>query len=113
MEEVHTPSQEDSNFKSKVDELAITMDKLAKCMVELFMEEMRVSIEIQPIPLESLEEKKTPKVTFYTQHGLEKEQRLEESGMSVKELVAKHMNEGKNIVEMSFEGKHGNLPPIL
>ena len=34
MEKVHTPSQEESKFESEVDELAITMAKLAKCRVE-------------------------------------------------------------------------------
>ena len=33
--------------------------------------------------------------------------------MSIQELVAKHMNEGKNMVEMSFEGQHESLPSIL
>ena len=37
MEKVHTPSQEESKFESKVDELAITMAKLAKCGANLFM----------------------------------------------------------------------------
>ena len=35
MEKVHTPSQEESKFESEVDELAITMAKLAKYRVEL------------------------------------------------------------------------------
>ena len=33
--------------------------------------------------------------------------------MSIQDLVAKHMNEGKNMVEMSFEGQHESLPSIL
>ena len=33
--------------------------------------------------------------------------------MRIQELVVKHMNEGKNIVEMSFEGKHESLPSLL
>ena len=58
MEEVYTPSREESNFKSKVYELTITVAKLAKCRVELFMEETRTNVQTQPIPLESLEEKR-------------------------------------------------------
>ena len=33
--------------------------------------------------------------------------------MSIQELVAKHLNEGKNMVEMSFEGQHESLANIL
>ena len=33
--------------------------------------------------------------------------------MSIQELVAKHMNEGKNMVEMSFEGQHESLSSLL
>ena len=33
--------------------------------------------------------------------------------MNIQELVAKHINEGKNIVEMSFEGQHESLPSLL
>ena len=113
MEEVHAPSQEESNFKSKVDELAITVAKFAKCRVELLMEETRTNVKIQPIPLESLEEKKTPWATSYTQLEIELQQPPLEKGMSIQELVAKHMNEGKNMVEMSFERQHESLPNIL
>ena len=55
----------------------------------------------------------TPKATSYTQLGFEKEQLLQEKGMSIQELVAKHMNEVKNMVEMSFEGQHESLPSII
>ena len=99
MEEVHAPSQEESNFKSKVDELAITMAKLAKCRVELFMEERMTNVQTHPIPLESLEEKKTPRATSYTQLEIELQQPLLEKGMSIQELMAKHMKKGKNMVE--------------
>ena len=54
MEKVCTPSQEESNVESKMDELAITMGKLAKCRAGLLMEETRTNVQIQPIPLESL-----------------------------------------------------------
>ena len=33
--------------------------------------------------------------------------------MSIQELVAKHMNEGKKMAKMSFEGQHENLTSIL
>ena len=33
--------------------------------------------------------------------------------MSIQELVAKHINEGKNMIELSFEGQHEKLPCIL
>ena len=33
--------------------------------------------------------------------------------MSIQELVAKHMNEGETMVEMSFEGQHESLPPLF
>ena len=55
----------------------------------------------------------TPKATSYTQLGLEKEQLLKEKGMSIQELVAKHMNEGENIAQMSFEGQHESISFIL
>ena len=58
MEKVHTPSQEESKFESEVDELAITMAKLAKGRAELLKEEKRTNVKIQPIPLESLAKKK-------------------------------------------------------
>ena len=46
IEEVHIPPQEESNFKSKVDELAITMANWAKCRAELFIEETRTNVQI-------------------------------------------------------------------
>ena len=68
---------------------------------------------LQPIPLESLEKKKTPRVTSCTQLEMELQKPPMEKGMSMQELVAKHMNEGKNMVEMSFEGQHESLPSLL
>ena len=50
MEEVNKPSQEESNLKSEVDELAFTMTKLGKCGVDL-----------------SIKEEMTPVATSYTQ----------------------------------------------
>ena len=71
---VHTHSQKESKFESEVDQLAITMAKLAKCRVELFKGETRTNVQIQPIPLESLEKKKTPRVSSCTQHEMELQQ---------------------------------------
>ena len=50
MEEMNNPSQEKTNFKSEVDELAITMANFAKSRVEFFKEEIRINVQIQPIP---------------------------------------------------------------
>ena len=113
MEEVHTPSQEESSIKNGVDELTFTMAKLDKTMDEISREEASVNIQIQHIPLKCLEEDMTPKATSYTQLGLEKEQLQKEKGMSIQELVAKHMNEGENIAKMSFEGQHESMSFIL
>ena len=71
---VHTHSQKESKFESEVDELAITMAKLAKCRAELLKGETRTNVQIQPIPLESLEKKKTPRVSSCTQHEMELQQ---------------------------------------
>ena len=62
MEEVHTPSQEESNVKNEVNELAFAMAELAKIMVEMPKEEASVNIQIQPIPHKHLKEEMTPKV---------------------------------------------------
>ena len=66
MEEVYTPPQDELNVNNGVDELAFTMAKLAKCGVDL-----------------SINEEMTPKATSYTQLGLDKEQPLQEKGMSI------------------------------
>ena len=36
-----------------------------------------------------------------------------EKGMSIQELVAKHMNEGENMVELFFVGQHESLSSLL
>ena len=113
MEKVHTPSREESNFESEVDELAITMAKSAKCRAELLEGETRINFQIQPIPLESLEKKNTLRVTSCPQLEMELQEPPMEKGLSIQELAAKHMNEGKNIVEMSFEGQHESLSSLL
>ena len=89
------------------------MAKLAKCRVELFKEETRTNVQIQPIPLESLANKKTPMVTSCTQHEMELQQPPMKKGMSIQELVAKHMNEKVNMAKMSYEGQHESLTSIL
>ena len=83
MEEVNKPSQEESNFKSEVDELAITMANLAKSRAEFFKEETRINVQIQPIPLEILEDEMTPMAIYCTQSTIKKEQPLQEKGMGV------------------------------
>ena len=52
-----------------------------------------MNVQIQPIPRASLEKKKTPRVTFCTEHEMELQQPQMEKGMSIQELVAKHMND--------------------
>ena len=112
-EEVNTPPQEESIVKRGVDELAIAMAKLAKTMAEIPKKEASVKVQIRPIPLKSLEEENTPKVISCTKSTIKKEQPLQEKGMSVQELVEKYMNEGENMVEMSFKGQQKNLPSNL
>ena len=46
MEKMHTPSQEESKFESEVDELAITMAKLAMCRAKLLKGETRTNVQI-------------------------------------------------------------------
>ena len=55
----------------------------------------------------------TSNTTSYIELGLEKEQPLQDKGMSIQDLVAKHMNEGENMAKMSFKGQHENLIFIL
>ena len=71
MEKVNKPLQDESNSKSEVDELAITMAKLAKSKVELIMEMTRINVQIQPVPLKRLDEKMTLRATSCTQLGIE------------------------------------------
>ena len=87
MEEVHTPPQEELNVINGVDELTFTTAKLAKSGIDL-----SVKVEM------------TPMATSYAQTKFEVHQHLQDEEISIQELVAKHMNEGKNMVEMSFEG---------
>ena len=105
MEEVNKLLQEESNSKSKVDELAITMAKLAKSRAELILEKTRVNVQNQLVPLKILDEEMTTRATSCTHLGIELEQPSQEKGMSIQELVAKHMSKGKK-VNMSFEGQH-------
>ena len=96
MEEVCTPSQEELNVNNGMDELTFTMAKLAKCGVDL-----------------STNEEMTPMATPYTESKLEIHQPLQEKGMSIQELVARHMNVEENMAKMSFEGQHGKLPSLF
>ena len=95
IEEVYTPPQEELNVNNGVDELTFTMAKLAKCGVDL-----------------SINEEMTPMATPYTESKLEIHQPLQEKGMSIQELVVKHMNEEANRDKMSFEQQHGKLPSL-
>ena len=104
MEELNKPLQEESNSKREVDELTITMAKLAKSRAELIMEKRRINVQITLVPLKRLDEEMTPRATSCTQLGIELKQPPQEKGKSKQELVAKHMNEEKNMVNMSFEG---------
>ena len=113
MEEVNKPLQEESNSKSEVDELAITMAKLVKSRDELIMEKPGINVRIQPVLLKRLDEEMTLRATSCTYLGIEIEQPPQEKGMSIQELVAKHMNEGKNMVNTSFEGQHESFLFIL
>ena len=67
MEEVNKPLQEESNSKREVDELAITMAKLAKSKAELIMEKRRINVQIKLVPLKRLDEEMTPRATSCTQ----------------------------------------------
>ena len=86
------------------------MAKLAKWRAKLFKEEASTNVQIQPIPLERLEEEMTLWATSYTQTKIEIYQPLQNEEMSIQELMAKHMNEEKNMAKMSFEGQHESLP---
>ena len=74
---------------------------------------MYVNIQIQHIPLKCLKDDMTPKATYYTQLGLEKEQPKQEESMSIEELVKKYMKEQENMATMSFEGQHESSPYTL
>ena len=75
------------------------MAKLANTMAEMPKDKASVNIQIQSIPLKRLKEEMTSKAIAYTQLGLEKEQPLQEKGMSIQELVAKHMSEEENMAK--------------
>ena len=73
------------------------MAKLAKCRAQLLKGYGSVNDQIHPIPLENLEEKNTSGATSNTQLEIETQQPPQDEGMSIQELVGKHMNEGKNL----------------
>ena len=96
-----------------MDELAITKAKLTLSRAEFFMEKTKFNAQIQPIPLKSLEEEMTPMVTSYTHSTNEKEQPVQDKGMSIQELAAKYMNGNENVAIMSHEGQHETLQSNL
>ena len=96
-----------------MDELAITRAKLTLSRAEFFVEETKFNAQIQLIPLKRLEENMTPMVTSCTQSTIEREQPLQEKGMSIQELVAKYMNENENMTEMSFKRQQESFPSTL
>ena len=73
------------------------MAKLANCRAELLKGDGCVHDQIHPIQLENLEEKNTSRATSNTQLQIETQQPPQDEGMSIQELVGKHMNEGKNL----------------
>ena len=77
------------------------------------MEKRRINVQIQPVPLKRLDEEMTLRATSCTQLGIEIEQPPQEKGKSIQELVEKHTNEGKIMVNMSFEGQHESFPSNL
>ena len=58
MEKLHTLSQKKSKIESKVDELAITMAKLAKCRTELLKGETRTNVKFNPYHLRAWKRKR-------------------------------------------------------
>ena len=95
MEEANQPPQEELIFENGMDVLAISRVNLAKSRLEFFMKETKANVHIQPIPLKSLEEAMTPKAISYTQSDMKIEQHPHRKEMSIKELMAQHMNEEK------------------
>ena len=113
MMEVNTPPQEESIVEQGVDGLSLTRPKLTLSRVELIMDEIKFNAQIQPISLKCLEEEMTPMVTSCIESIIESNQPLQEKGMSIQELVAKHMNENENRDEMSFKRQQESLPSTL
>ena len=66
------------------------MAKLAKCRVELFMEETRTNVQIKPIPLKELKEEITSKGASYTKTKIKIDQYLQENESYIRASVQTH-----------------------
>ena len=60
-----------TNLEATMVEWRKVKAELAKSRVELFMEETKANVQIQPILFKRLKEEMTPKATSYTQLRLE------------------------------------------
>ena len=87
MEEVNRPPQEKLIFENEVDELAISMVELAKTIAELCMEETKVNVQFQSIPLKIFEETINPKATSHAQSEIKIEQHPQRKELSIEELM--------------------------
>ena len=96
-----------------MDELSISMVELAKSRTKLFMKEKKANVQVQSIPLKSLEETMTPKAISHTQSNIKIEQHPHRKEMSIGELVAQHINEEKKMAKMLSKGQQRSLPTIL
>ena len=67
------------------------MAELAKTRAELCMEETKVNVQFQSIPLKSLKETITPKATSHTQFEIKIEQHPQRKKLSIEELIAQYM----------------------
>ena len=83
MEEMNQPPQEELIFENEVDELAISMAKLAKTRAELCMEETNANVQFQSIQIESLEETITPRSTSHTQYEIKIEKHPQWKELSI------------------------------
>ena len=109
-------SQPPHERMTKLEATLIEMKRVhSKCVTSQvqFMELTRANVKIQHTPFDSLKEEMGPMATSGTQLTFEKEQPNEEESMSIEELVAKYMNEQKNMATMSFEGQLESLPSTL
>ena len=101
---------------TKLESTLVEMKRVhAECAASQvqFMELKRANVQIQHTPFDSLKEEMAPMTTSGTQLTFEKEQPKEKENMSIKELVAKYMNEQENMATMSFEGQHESSPSTL
>ena len=109
-------SQHPHERMTKLEAALVEMKRVhAECTTSQvqFMELTRANVQIQHTPFDSLKEEMAPMATCGTQLTFDKEQPEEEESMSIKELVAKYMNEQENMATMSFEGQHERSPSTL